>query len=71
MKTLVEIPESQLKELAQIGKKRSLSRAAVIREAVTSYLADKKSAKKDDAFGLWRNKDFDSLEYQRKLRDEW
>jgi metal-responsive CopG/Arc/MetJ family transcriptional regulator len=72
MRTLVDIPDGQLKELAQISETRKLSRAALIREAIASYLASRKrSMEKDDAFGIWRNKDFDSLEYQRKLRDEW
>ncbi len=71
MKTLIDIPDIQLKALAQIGEKRKLSRAAVIREAIETYLSGRKQAPIDDAFGIWGNKDFDSLEYQRKLRDEW
>jgi metal-responsive CopG/Arc/MetJ family transcriptional regulator len=71
MRTLVDIPEAELHELSQIGKKKKVSRAAVIREAVTSYLDRNRPKAMDDAFGIWRHKKFDSLEYQRKLRDEW
>ncbi|HEY1630908.1 MAG TPA: CopG family transcriptional regulator [Rhizomicrobium sp.] len=71
MKTLVDLPESQLKALTQIGEKRKLSRAAVIREAIETYLGTQPKAKKDDAFGLWGDRKIDGLEYQRKLRSEW
>jgi len=74
MRTLVDIPEPQLRELTRLGKRKKISRAAVIREAVTAYLSRQKSAtEKDmrDAFGLWGDHKIDGLEYQRKLRDEW
>jgi hypothetical protein len=71
MRTLVDIPDSQLKELTQIGQKRRISRAAVIREAITSYIGKKPSGKKPTAFGLWGNRKVDGLEYQNKLRSEW
>ncbi len=71
MRTLVDIPEPQLRELTRLSKRRKVSRAAVIREAVTSYLDKNKPKAMRDAFGIWGDKKFDSLEYQRKLRDEW
>ncbi|MGH6871631.1 MAG: ribbon-helix-helix protein, CopG family [Rhizomicrobium sp.] len=71
MKTLVEIPDRDLKLLAQIGQSRKLSRAAVIREAIEAYLLSDRREKAGDAFGLWGKRKVDGLEYQRKLRDEW
>ena len=38
MRTLVDIPERQLEALAEIGARRKLSRAAIIREAIEAYL---------------------------------
>ena len=71
MRTLVDIPEPQLRELTRLSKRKKVSRAAVIREAVSSYLKRNRPAAADEAFGLWRDLKVDSVEYQRKLRDEW
>jgi len=74
MRTLVDIPEPQLRELTRLSKRKRVSRAAVIREAVSAYLARHQSKTEKDmreAFGLWRDLKIDSVEYQRKLRDEW
>lgn len=74
MRTLVDIPEPQLRELTRLSKRKKVSRAAVIREAVSTYLDRHRSRKEKDmrdAFGLWGDRKIDGLEYQRKLRDEW
>jgi metal-responsive CopG/Arc/MetJ family transcriptional regulator len=71
MRTLVDLPESDIQALDKISQRRKRSRAAVIREAVASYIKTNQSDSIDDAFGLWKHKKFDSIEYQRKLRDEW
>jgi Ribbon-helix-helix protein, copG family len=42
MRTLVDIPDSQLRELTDLGRRHNRSRAALIREAVASYLATHK-----------------------------
>ena len=75
MRTLVDIPEKQLAQLKKIADAKNTSRAAVVREAVNNYLEANKpvSRKKaiDKAFGLWKDLKIDSVEYQRKLREEW
>ena len=72
MRTLVDIPETELQELTQIAKRENRSRVSVIRDAVSAYLkARKPEPSLDDAFGLWGNRKVDGLEYQKKLRSEW
>ncbi len=73
MRTLVDIPEKHLTDLRRIGEAKKRSRAALIREAIDAYVVANKPNTKpiDEAFGLWKDKKIDSLEYQRKLRDEW
>ncbi len=71
MRTLVDIPEKQLKELERLSKKRKMSRAALIRDALSDYLGRQKPLEKHEAFGLWGDRVVDGLEYQRKLREEW
>lgn len=71
MRTLVDIPEKDLDALDQLGALKGRSRAAIIREAIASYLSDYRQAAGADAFGIWKKRKIDALDHQRKLRDEW
>ncbi len=70
MRTLIDIPEKQIKELTAISQAEKVSRAEVIREAITYYL-EKKKSQSDDAFGLWKGRNVDGLAYQEQVRSEW
>ena len=71
MRTLVDLPESELKELSELGRRQGQSRAALIREAVGAYLAAQRQMRAVDAFGLWAAQRPDGLALQRRLRREW
>ena len=71
MRTLVDIPDKQLKALTRLSKAKKRSRAAIIRDALSAYLEKEKPNAIDAAFGLWGDRAIDGLEYQRKLREEW
>lgn len=71
MRTLVDIPDRELREITELSRRRKLSRAALIREAVSVYLAEHRRGQKRDAFGLWGERKTDGLAYQDKLRAEW
>jgi predicted transcriptional regulator len=76
----IDLSKQQIKALDSFAKAKGISRAAVVREAVATYLPEKKKEKKRD-INYWRNhpafgsekmpKGFDSVEYVRKLRAEW
>lgn len=73
MRTLIDIPEQQIKELKNLCQAQGLSRAEIIRRAITVYISQHQK-KDSDAFGLWKQKNQtteDGLQYQKKLRDEW
>lgn len=70
MRTLVDIPDRQLKDLSAICEAEKVSRAEVIRQAISSYI-EKKKPGTADAFGLWRDRKVDGLEYQEQVRSEW
>lgn len=70
MRTLIDIPESQINELSTICQAKNLPRAEVIRQAIAAYIATNK-ASTSQAFGLWSNQPIDGLEYQEKVRAEW
>jgi predicted transcriptional regulator len=71
MRTLVDLPEADIRALDQIGERRRVSRAGIIREAVSAFLTKSASGSADDAFGLWRARNIDGLDYQRQVRSEW
>lgn len=69
MRTLVDIPENQLRQLAVICKAKGLPRAEVVRQAIAAYIGANQAD--SDAYGLWGEARVDGLEYQKKLRAEW
>ncbi|HEX2592577.1 MAG TPA: ribbon-helix-helix protein, CopG family [Rhizomicrobium sp.] len=71
MRTLVDLTEKQLDELAELAKRENRSRVSIIRDAVSAYLKSRKPESNGDAFGLWGDRKIDGLEYQKKLRSEW
>ena len=70
MRTLVDIPDRQIKDLTTICEAEKVSRAEVIRQAIASYL-EKKRPVTGEAFGLWKNRKVDGLAYQEQVRSEW
>lgn len=70
MRTLVDIPDIQIKDLTAICESEKLSRAEVIRQAISAYL-EKKKAVSVDVFALWKNRKIDGLTYQEQVRSEW
>lgn len=70
MRTLVDLPERQLKQLTALSRSRKTSRAELIRQAVAGYLAQNRAGI-EDSFGLWKNRGVDGLEFQETLREEW
>ena len=73
MRTIVDIPDIQVKALNQLSKKKRVSKAEIIRQALTNYLTQYLEIRKSfkDSFGLWKDKNIDDIEYQKKLRNEW
>jgi hypothetical protein len=72
MRTLIDLPDSQIQALAALCDKVKQPRAALIREAVADYLLKHRTQKSiDEAFGLWGSGGMDGLEYQDKARAEW
>ncbi len=71
MRALVDIPEQDLQHLNRISKLDKVSRAEVIRRAITAYIAPRRGSGIDEAFGLWADRKEDSRKYLEKLRHEW
>lgn len=73
MRTLIDIPEDDIrwldKQAAQLGR----SRAAVVREAVSAYRAEARNDALESGFGLWKDRTDigDAVEWQRRERAGW
>lgn len=65
------MPEEMVASLDLAAKKEKLSRAALVRAAIDSYLEKGKAQAVETAFGLWKGRQTDGLAYQSRLRDEW
>lgn len=72
MRTLVDIPDEQIDDLAIICEAKKVSRAELIRQAISFYIGTNKLVPAD-AFGLWKEKQprMDGLAYQEQARAEW
>ncbi|MDF0488785.1 ribbon-helix-helix protein, CopG family [Sphingomonas sp. H39-1-10] len=77
MRALVDIPEDDMKWLDSQAAELGKSRAALVREAVSSYRAEVQSKQKKDwldaAFGIWKDRTDigDAVEWQRRERASW
>lgn len=77
MCTIDDIPDDLAAELTTLAQRRGISRAELIRRALAAYLdlipAESKAGKDalEAAYGIWKDRNIDGVEYQRKLRDEW
>lgn len=73
MRTLIDLPRADLEALGELARRRGVSRASLMRQAIDDYLARQRPAPPHEAFGLWRSADTpeDGLAYQDRIRDEW
>lgn len=71
MRTIIDLPESQLTALASLCKERNISRAEAIRQALADMLAKEKRSGCAAAFGAWKSKKLNSRKHVEKLRGEW
>lgn len=73
MRTIIELPEEQLRALDAWRHVRGISRAEAVRRAVANLLEDEAHARAsvDAAFGLWSDRGLDGLVEQERLRAEW
>ena len=72
MRTIIDLPESQLAALRELEARKKVSRAELIRQAVAQYVV--RHTETSDAFGAWKpalRRPADGLTVQKKLRSEW
>jgi hypothetical protein len=71
MRTIIDLPDEQISALAALCRRDGMSRAEAIRQAVERFTRAELPRSRDEAFGLWRERAVDGLDYERPLREEW
>ena len=71
MRTIVDLPQDNVDALKALSQHTRLSRAELVRRAVADYLNRHWTPREDTAFGIWKHRKIDGLEYQENLRSEW
>ena len=73
MRTLINITESQVRNLAILCAATGLPRTKIILRAIDDFVAQHVPQTANKAFGLWghSSKSKDGLAYQKKVRSEW
>ena len=71
MRTLVDIPDNLLSEIDKLAKREKISRAEAVRRAMSEYVATHRASRPDAAFGIWKSKHVDALDYEDSIRGEW
>ena len=73
MRTIIDIPDTQIKILDKLTSQKSVSRAQIIRDAINFYIANQNKNKKafEESFGVWKNKKINSIKYVQEIRNEW
>jgi len=71
MRTIIDLPEEQVQELAALCKSQHISRAEAVRRALATMLASEKSQHRETTFGTWKKRPIDSRQLVEKLRQDW
>ncbi len=71
MRTLVDIPDALIREIDGLAEREDISRAEAIRRAMKEYLARHTKPRPDAAFGIWKSKRINPLDYEDSIRGEW
>ena len=74
MRTLVDIPEENIRKLDALAAKTNRSRAAEIRDAVERHLREAADTSwiYGEGYGYWKDRHDigDAVEYQRAMRED-
>jgi Ribbon-helix-helix protein, copG family len=74
MRTIIDLPDEQIRALDEFCRRKKISRAEAVRQAVAHLLPKTKSNwRNHPAVGLWPGSKSkgDSVQYVRRIRKEW
>ena len=72
MRTLIDLPEDDIRWLDNRATEEKKSRAALVREAITAFRAESNNDWIRRGAGYWKDRDDigDAVEYQRAIRED-
>ncbi len=71
MRTTIYLTDEQVKGLAAYCAVERISRAEAVRRAIDLFLREQNRDAARKAFGSWKGRGIDAVEYVRELRAEW
>jgi len=71
MRTIVDLPEEQVRGLDLLCQREKISRTEAVRRAVRAALSTQSSDPRSEAFGAWSGKKLDSRAFVDSLHGEW
>ena len=71
MRTIINLAGDQVRRLAAVCRRKGVSRAEAVRRETTDHSDARRLREREDAFDLWRDRQIDGLEYERRQRSEW
>ena len=73
MRVLIDIPDEDIDWLDRKAGELGKSRAALVREAIADYRAEKGKRGIERFFGMWKAREdiADGLDHQRCVREDW
>jgi metal-responsive CopG/Arc/MetJ family transcriptional regulator len=69
-RTIVDIPEPQMRDVDRLCQALGISRAEAVRRALADFVRQNDSAT-TDGFGLWKDMPADRVELVTLLRQRW
>lgn len=70
MRTIIDLPENQVRALAELCELEKISRAEAVQRALAEMLARKQNLGREQAFGAWKSRG-GSQKIVEDLRREW
>jgi metal-responsive CopG/Arc/MetJ family transcriptional regulator len=69
-RTIVDIPEAQMRDVDRLCRALGISRAEAVRRALAGFVEQNDSAT-TDGFGLWKDTASDRAQLIEQLRQRW
>jgi hypothetical protein len=75
MRTIIDLPDDQIEQLAELCAREHISRAEAIRRALAAWLPLNRRERDEEVlkrtFGAWKGLGIDTDRYLAEVRAEW
>ena len=77
MRTIIDLPEDQIRALADYCTREKVSRAEAVRRAVATLIEEQEQRRRERSevlkatFGMWKDRGIDTDTYLAEIRAEW